>query len=445
MRLKNNWIVLVCVFASTATAQVGGYLGPGVLSSGAGTIGQRSGADVDLRFHADVSGLYDSGISPFAVDSTGHLVQLNGLYGEQVSLGAYGTHQWKQAALGLDYSGNFYHYENASSYDGSSQNLRLGVSYQKSRRLVFDFRQIAGLTTYAYGSPGFYSGTVPAAGEVVNQPTSLLFDNRMFYLQSTVAANYLQSSRTIYTIGGDWYTMQRNTSEIASVDGYTFQGRITHRVSRARSIGVTYDYIHYQFKPLFGSADVHAGEGFFGGSLGRRWTFSVHGGAFFSEVSGVEQVAVDPVIAALLGQSSFTRAFYRTQISPSGGASLAVKFQRSNLIFFYNRSVSPGNGIYLTSQVSNATVSYSYTGIRNWNLGLSGGYSTLSAIGQGLQPYSQLIGGAGFTYRLSRLFHIVGRYDARHQEINLVGYRQTGYRVMLGLSLSPGDIPLSLW
>ena len=56
-----------------------------------------------------------------------------------------------------------------------------------------------------------------------------------------------------------------------------------------------------------------------------------------------------------------------------------------------------------------------------------------------------ITGGAGFTYGLTRMFHVVGRYDARHQEINLYNYRRTSYRATLGIAFSPGDIPLSLW
>ena len=89
---------LVCAWcASTAMAQLGGYMGPGVLSRGAGDVGQRSGQQLDLRFFADVQGVYDNGIQPFSVDPQGNLIKVNGLYGVQVDVGAYGSHTWRQA------------------------------------------------------------------------------------------------------------------------------------------------------------------------------------------------------------------------------------------------------------------------------------------------------------------------------------------------------------
>ena len=143
-------------------AQFGGYLGPGILSRGSGDIGQRAGQQVDLRFFVDVTGIYDSSLQPFSLNSQGGLLRVNGLYGEQVDVGGYGVHTWRQAQLGLDYYGNFYHYDNDSFYDGSNQALSLGYTYQKSRRLSFDFRVLAGTTKLGYGAPGFYGASSSA-------------------------------------------------------------------------------------------------------------------------------------------------------------------------------------------------------------------------------------------------------------------------------------------
>lgn len=67
-RLKKTWMPLVCLLSCSVWGQIGNYLGPGVLSRGAGDIGTRSGAQVDLRYYFDVSGVYDTGLQPFAVD-----------------------------------------------------------------------------------------------------------------------------------------------------------------------------------------------------------------------------------------------------------------------------------------------------------------------------------------------------------------------------------------
>ena len=49
-------IAMVLACCSTMTAQISNYLGPGILSRGAGDIGTRAGQDVDLRFFINANG-----------------------------------------------------------------------------------------------------------------------------------------------------------------------------------------------------------------------------------------------------------------------------------------------------------------------------------------------------------------------------------------------------
>lgn len=427
-------------------AQFGGYLGPGILSRGAGDIGQRSGQQVDLRFFVDVSGVYDNGIQPFALDAQGNLLKVSGLYGVQVNLGAYGVHQWRQAQLGLNYSGNFSHYDNASSYDGSNQSLALGYTYQKSRRISLDFRTLAGTTSLGYGSPGFYgssSSQIPT--NIVNQPTALLFDNRTDYVQATGDVNFILSARTVLTAGGDGFLVRRAGSGLAGTNGWATRGSLQHRLSRTKTVGVTFQHYHFDFPPAFGQSDENMGEAFFSAMLDPRWTFQLSAGIFASDVDGIRQVALNPVVAALLGQSFGSQTFNAQNIFPSGNAGLTGNFKTYVVRASYARTVVPGNGLYLTSRQESATGAYSYTAIKKWNIGASAGYYKLVGLGQNIQPYSGISGGAGLTYALTRALHLTGRYDLRHQEITVVGYKSTGSRVTLGLAFSPGDIPLSLW
>jgi hypothetical protein len=444
--LKNTWIALICTLSFTASAQIGDYLGPGVLSRGAGDIGVRSGQQVDLRYYFDVSGVYDTGIQPFSVDSKGALVQINGLYGIQADFGAYGTHHWRRAQLGLDYRGNFYHYDNASFYDGSSHNLSLGYSYQKSRRLIIEVQGIAGTTSLGFGAPGFFSGVpVSDTTNVVNNPTTVLFDNRMYYFEPSMTVNYVQSARTIFSVGGEGYFVRRSATGLADMNGYNLHGTIRHRISKSKSVAVTYEHVHYDFPPAFGESDLNFATVSLSGALGRRWSYTVGGGVVETQVQGVQQVALNPAIAALLGVSFGQQTFSREDYYPNANISLLGRFKTYSISFNAVQTVGPGNGIYLTSQQRNVNAGYSYTGVKKFNFGLTAGYSELSSVGQGIQDYSNFSGGLGVTYNLTRAFHVIARADSRYQQIDLVNYNRTGYRVTFGLGFSPGNVPLSLW
>jgi hypothetical protein len=444
--LKKQFIVLACVFASTAAAQLGDYLGPGVLSRGAGDIGQRGGEQVDLRYFINASAVYDSGLQPFAVDSKGNLVSVNGLYGVQLGFGAYGTHRWRRARLGLDYGGTLYHYVNNSFYDGSNHNLALGYTYQQSRRLSFDLRQVAGTSKLGNYGALYGSSYTDINTSTVTQPTGSLFDSRSYYLQSTMDVNYMSSARTTFTAGGDGFLVKRASPLLAGVTGYNLHGSVRHRLSKNQTIGVNYGHVYFSFPRQFGESTMNNAEASFHTSLGKIWTFTVQGGVFLAEVSGLQSFALDPVTAALLGQNTGVRAFYRNIIYPSGGASLTGHLNKTSYVsLLYSRTIVPGNGLYLTSQQESAIGSYNYTGVRKLNVNISGGYSTLNGIGQGLQNYSQVTGGAGFTYSLTHALQVIGRYDARHQEIDLAGALHNSSRATLGLGFSPGNVPLSLW
>jgi hypothetical protein len=444
--LKKRLIVLACCLASTALAQLGGgYLGPAVLSSGAAGIGNRSGQLMDLRFYAGVNGVYDSSLQPVAINSQGQLVTIGGLYGVEANIGLYGTHSWRTALLGVDYRGAFREYANDSQYSGIDQYLTLGYTWQESRRIIWKARLMGGILSDALDGIGVEPTITSTAPTAVVSPGSLLFDSRSYYLQGGLDLTLQQTARTSFTVGGQGFDVWRQSADLVGVEGYNLRGTVEHRVNKNTSIGFTYQRQHFNFPKVFGQADIDTGELFLGTNLGRFWSFTLRAGVFHSEVSGLESVQLNPVIAALLGQASTVQAYYREDIYPSGAASLTRRFKTASLNFGYSQQVVPGNGVYLTSKSDNAIAGYSYTGLRKVSFSVSGGYQSLNSLGQGIAPYRSANGGAGLTYTLPYSLHLVARYDYRYQVIEDVTYKHTGYRVAVGLTFSPGKVPLSLW
>jgi hypothetical protein len=445
--LKTKLLPLVFALASIASAQIGAqtgsYPGPGVLSSGAGNIGAHSGEQLDLRLYASVDAVYDTGLQPFSLDPHGNLVQVNGLIGLQAAVGAYGVHNWRRARLGLDYHGTFRHYPGSQYYDGSDQFLQLGYSFQPTRHFELDMRALGGTSSFGLTSP--LTAYAPVEGSVVAQPTLLLFDNRTYYLESGMDVNYLPTARTTITMGGSGYFVDHRAPGLVNMEGYDLHGGFTRRVSRDMSIGADYRHMHYDFPGNFGQADINQYTGRIARDFGRQWSASLNGGVFVSEIQSLQQVSFDPVIVALLGVSTGTQAFYRKDTYPAGDARLTRKFRAAQITLFYTLGVAPGNGVYLTSRQTSGGGTISYTGIRKWSFSLGGGYVKLNALGQNIQPYSQITGSAGVTYALFKGFSAQARYDARQQVIDVNGYQRTSYRAAVGITFSPGTIPISLW
>jgi hypothetical protein len=435
--------LLACTvaLASTASAQLSDYLGPGILTGGAESIGNRAGEQVDLRFFADMTGVYDNGLQPVSVNSKGDLVQIGGLYGIEADFGVYGVHSWRTGQLGIDYRGDFRHYFNDSFYDSTNHFLNIGYTYQKSKRLYFDFKGLGGLySNYLSSVPGETS--TPA---VVTTPSLLLFDDRTYFLQGNAGMTYLLSARASFTVSGQGFTVQRQSSALVSMQGWGARGRFQYKLSRVTSVGTEYDRDHYQYQGLFGYTNSNNYNAFIATQMGRLWTMTLSAGAYQVDTLGLQSVTLSPAVAALLGVSSTLHVFSAENWLPSGRGVLTRKFKDASLTFNYSRSLAPGNGVYLSSRSDNGTVGYSYTGVRKASLGIYGGYSSLSSIGQGIPPFQMYTGGVRTTYNVTRAIHLVAGYDVRQQEIQIAGYRRTSYRASLGIAFSPGAVPLSLW
>ena len=442
--MKYKFLALALATVSSASAQtdLSSYQGPGVSSPGVGDIGTRSGEQVNLRVWGGVSGVYDTFLQPAITDSKGDLITIPDIYGVEATWGAYGVHSWRRAQLGLNYTGSYYHYANASFYDGSDHALNLGYTFQKSKQWVFNLKQSAG--TYAFNTGGVANSISSDPSSIVT-PAANLFDSRMYYFDSAMFISWMPTARTSYTFGGDGNKIVYQSNALASMNGYTLSGSVNHLATRNTSVGVSYAHTHYGFPNFYGAADINTFEGTYGAVFGRVWTFTLRGGVFIAESLSLQTVTLDPALAALFRTKLVFQPLYSKTTSPSGLAELKRQFKRASLSLLYARAVTPGNGVYLASRMDSATARLSYTGLRKLSFGIDGGYYSLTSLGVNLQTDTTYSAGAGLSYELVHAVYLTSRYDARHEELDLGGYKRSGYRATFGMTFSPGNIPLSLW
>jgi hypothetical protein len=217
------------------------------------------------------------------------------------------------------------------------------------------------------------------------------------------------------------------------------------RMSKSATLGVNYEYAHFELPGFSSKSNSHTFHGVYDTGLGRFWTLSIEAGVTLTQGQSLVTVALNPVVAALLGQSTISGISSFSTLYPSGTVALIRKFQRASLDFNYFRGVNSGNGFYTTGRLNNAYASFSYTGLRKINLGVNVGYYNLKPIGQDLASYSQYLAGAGISYALGRNIHLSARYDFRDQRIATSYFARNGSRTTVGFDFSPGNLPLSLW
>jgi hypothetical protein len=417
------------------------YAGPSILSRDKSLIGERGGKLIDFRFYGELTGVYDSGLTPLVVDPQGN-VPSYGAEGVEAGFGVIGSRSWAHDKLSLEYRGTYRHYTNHSYFDGTDQFLNLAYSHLLKRHITLDLKETAGIVSLANGEFAY----IPLSNtDLFAVPANELFDNRTQFLQSRVDLVWQKTARWSFGFGGEGFVVRRRSFALAGLNGYSARANVAYRLSRRQTLSANYEYSYFDFQRQFGNAKLQSGTLGYSIGLSRKWDFSTQLGGTRVATSGLTQVAIDPAIAAIVGQNVAIVTFSRVLYVPFGEARLIRRYDRSALTIAYTMGVTPGNGVYLTSRQNVGTAGYSYTGYRRLTAGLNASYGTMTAIGQTLGQLTNFQAGMGATYKLGRATHLEVRYDYRHYTTQNSFYMKDSNRVMIGLAFSPGETPLAIF
>jgi hypothetical protein len=438
--LNYTAVFLLLVLAGSAAAQLGQYAGPSILSSGTNRSGLAGREPVALRGFVSVDGAYDSGLFPVSLSNQGQLLD-TGSAGVDLTYGLYATKLTRRNSFDLNYAGTYRHYTNNTYYNGLDQFLDFIFTRQLSRRWDIAFQETGGTSARAYGGivPGF-----PGAGQV-SVPVNELFDNRVYFSETSMRLGYQPTRRLFFTVAGDGFLVRRQSKALVGLNGYQFRGSAGYRIRANQSISVEFTNLHFDYPRAFGSADGNSIGLAYVNEFGRGWTANARLAAIRIAVLGVQQVNVDPVIAAIVGQTTTFVIANTVSYLPYFELGVTRRRGKNTVSVNYIRGVSPGNGVYLASRNQSVSGSVSYTGIRRWNFGATLGYNAFHSLGQQLAPFRQVYGGAGATYKLRGPMYLNARFDFREGAIQAVNFGRTTYRISAGLTYSPGLLPVSLW
>ncbi len=418
--------------------------GPAVLSRGETPAAEISAPQVDFRPFAQISGVYNKGLTGVTVNSRGEPVGDNS-FGVELTGGVSGVHSWKHTVLGVDYRGSLYHYANANYYDGTDQTLLFSISQQLSRHTSFSLRQTAGTFTRNFGLLGL-NQTVLFDPSLSYIPIGNYFDNRTFYLSSQADYRIQKTARLSFDLGGDWFLNRRRSSALYGVTGTSARGDTEYRLTRRTTIGAEYSYTHYKYHGVLSGTDIHSVVGNYSVRLTPRIEFSAYGGVMRSEITYLQNVAIDPIIALLIGRSLGTQVVHRIDWVPNVSGRLSRSFSRGIASFSAGRSVTPGNGLFLTSTITTLSGGYNYTGFRGWTVDAQAGYQRARSLGNVIGNYGSTSGGVTFARRLTAMLHLVCEFQVRrYQSSDFTNYGRTVYTAQAGLGFTPGDFPLRVW
>ncbi len=421
------------------------YAGPAILSRGEAPTAMR-GVPISFRPFVDLMGVYDTGLTGVSVQNNrGDLAQ-DSAFGVEASFGISGSHAWRHTTLGLDYRGSLRHYTRKTYFDGMDHALDFGLTHQMTRRLMFNLRESAGIFSRDFGLINGLRSSVPFDPGSSYLPNTDFFDNRTMYISTQADFTYQKSARLSFNGGGDAFAARRRSEALYGVTGASARGDVQYRVARYTTIGTAYSFSHFRFSKGFGGSDIHTLAGTYAVRFTKRLEFSSYLGVFRSETKFIQSVPIDPVVAAIIGVSFGNRIIHRIDISPAAGARLAYNFKRAVASIGYTRGTTPGNGLFLTSVTSTVDGQLSYNGFKYWSAGIIGGYTTSTIISNVPGNYKGAHGGFTLARKLFPATHLRLVFNAQqYDSSSFAKYNRLIYRASLGLSFSPGDLPVRIW
>jgi hypothetical protein len=221
---------------------------------------------------------------------------------------------------------------------------------------------------------------------------------------------------------------------------------VQYRLTRRSTIGANYSFSHFDYIGVLSSTDMHGVNGVYSVRVNRWLEFSGSAGFYRAETRFIQNVPIDPAIAAIIGTPEGTVLLDRFDNIVSWTGRLSRTFPKGVAYISGGRGITPGNGLFLTSIMTTAMAGYNYTGLRRWSFGISGEYQRADSIGNVYGTYGGTSGTLSASRQIVRTIHALVSISARkYTSANFSLYNRLIYDVKVGVGYSPGDVPLRIW
>jgi len=415
------------------------YDGPSVMGRGPIRIGLIGAESVPITISFRAGGSYDTLLGGFRTDADGNLTPGAGSYGVEGGFNISGQKMFRRSVLGVSYNAGYNYFGSVTGFSGTNQALNLAYGRRLTRRLELNWNNTASVTNRILGNPLNQPGT---GIDIVTVPVNELFDTRIYFLQSQMTAGYNLNSRWQIQFGGSGGVIRRQARALADANTYGGSASVMYRWSRNTTIGGGYNYTAFNFGRSFGESGIHALSLNFARRIGRAWQVSASVSGQTVRTIGVRRVALDPVIAALLGSGSGVEAFDSRVRIGGYGLSLARSFRRSNFEVRADRSIVPGNGLLLTSVINTQSASATYNVTRKWNVFTGINRSTMGEVaGSTFGAFKTWGTQIGVGRNLTDEITVNGTVEYRSFILSDSPLDRTGTRYLIGISYTPRSLP----
>ena len=436
----------ICVLALAALplfGQYGGFGGPSILSRSNGPSGRTGSNPVAFRPFAGVSGNYSTNMNRQDNSSGTATLGYRDTLGVTGSVGLQGYKTNERTSTSVDLSLSYFWTKVSAVSRGLAESVNITHSRQLSRRVswylgasVQSNNRSIGFANSRY-SPEPLPELTPQSDEI--------FDSRITRGNFGTGVTFQKSARLSFSAQVGAFGAERSQKTLADSRGFMGQASMQYSLSRRQYVGASFAYGTFYFPGTYGETRYYSPQAFYGVNLNREWNLNFAAGIFQAHTDRLIRVQLDPFIAQLTGQSSVLEIYSGDNRGFSGEVSLNGNYRRWGISLAGRRGLMPGNGIYLTSQMTQVNLNVSHTLGRSASFAVYARGAEMKALTQSIRNGRYYSGGTSFTYRLTDYLSFASSvgYFKTQAAGQRIEYNRLG--AMAGIYLAPGELPLQIF
>jgi hypothetical protein len=431
--------------SGNVAAEAPDYTGPAILSRGSVLSRPALPVNQNLRFYAGLDATYNSGlIGAYVQNGQFPAVSSTGL---SLTWGASMLKYRRKDILQFSYAGNLYENFSSAHTSGLNHSFSGGITHQFNQRFAFALHETAGLTTDTYSvlnstalaDTGLTNNTAAVA------PNTEAFDNRTYFSTTNASLTYQKSVRLSFSINGSYFLVNRDSANLANTRGYAAGGNIAYRISKRQTLGIYYSHSESSAKKVFGDSNADSAGFNYSTVLSRSLNLSLQAGATRYDQQFLSFVVPNPLVQQILGIRIGIEKFYIVGYTPDVAASLRKQFRNSSVTANFSESISPGNGLILSSKSQSEAFAWVLPTFRTWASQFGVGRDTLVSYAANAGNYKSYYARYSLTRPITSTISSYMNFDLRKFGFTSTTFGENEYQVSLGFRFSPGQGPIKFW
>jgi hypothetical protein len=385
--------------------------------------------------------IFNTGATSASLTSSGTLASSGNLYGTTFTAGFSGRKVYRHDQFGIHASTQYQRYYPASSgFSGGNTNIAVDYTHILSRRLSLNLVGTSSLLSQNYNlqNPAIDPDISMAGINLASSPNIQIFDTSTKQFNAQASITWQLSARLSVNFGGGYFAVIRDNPALLGTGGTQAQADVNYRWNKRTTIGVYYSFSYYQYQHGFGTSDVNTLGLLYSYAFSKSLQLRLRGGGSQIASLGFTQVALNPVVAALLGEPSVVIDLANKTTTSDISAQLVKDLGAGRTTSFsYVKGVSPGNGIFQASEQEAINADFAMKLLRVYQFRVSASRTTLSSVSQTIGNYTSENAQISLSRTFRRGFASNLQVAYRHFEIVSATPLHSQYVITSGVTWSP--------